>query len=53
MAKEKNAEPTYVVKQSFRDINDFSIKYEEGDLITDVTPERLQDLIDKGLVGEQ
>lgn len=42
----------YVVVSPFRDINDFSKAYEEGEDVSHLSDDRLLDLLEKGLIEE-
>ncbi|MES2620239.1 MAG: hypothetical protein V4615_05235 [Bacteroidota bacterium] len=54
LAESGNKKGSYVVAEgkSFRDIADFSKEWSEGDDVSHFTPERIQHLLEQGLITE-
>jgi hypothetical protein len=51
MAKKKSGEESFKVIAPFRDKDNFSVAYEIGQDVSDLSEDRLLELIEKGLVS--
>lgn len=52
MAKKKTEGVQYIATQTFRDKDNFDVEYVEGADLSDLSEERIQELIGKGLINE-